>query len=218
MIATTRIGDAAAVRDSASMRRAALEAGIPYFTTRRGRARGGGRDPRAASRGGAADRAPGPAHRVAMTSFRDAAAAIRGPLEFALRGEDAAARVHDLAADAARGARRRRRAVDPARGEEAPARGVRAARRRRRSRRRSPGSRSASRRCSTPTIPTRMLAAAGLARAGRGSEDRAGARAQGDRDASRTCCSSCRAPTRTGARSCRSRSSRSAAPPASRAP
>ncbi len=33
VIATTRIGDAAAVRDSASMRRAALEAGIPYFTT-----------------------------------------------------------------------------------------------------------------------------------------------------------------------------------------
>ena len=33
VIATTRIGDAAAVQDSASMRRAALEAGIPYFTT-----------------------------------------------------------------------------------------------------------------------------------------------------------------------------------------
>jgi carbamoyl-phosphate synthase large subunit len=33
VIATTRIGDSAAVRDSASMRRAALEAGIPYFTT-----------------------------------------------------------------------------------------------------------------------------------------------------------------------------------------
>jgi carbamoyl-phosphate synthase large subunit len=33
VIATTRTGDAAAVRDSASMRRAALEAGIPYFTT-----------------------------------------------------------------------------------------------------------------------------------------------------------------------------------------
>jgi len=33
VIATTRIGDASAVRDSASMRRAALEAGIPYFTT-----------------------------------------------------------------------------------------------------------------------------------------------------------------------------------------
>ncbi len=33
VIATTRIGDAAAVRDSASMRRAALEAGVPYFTT-----------------------------------------------------------------------------------------------------------------------------------------------------------------------------------------
>jgi len=31
-----------------------------------------------------------------MTSFRDAAAAIRGPLEFALRGEGAASRVHDL--------------------------------------------------------------------------------------------------------------------------
>lgn len=33
VIATTRMGDASAVRDSASMRRAALEAGIPYFTT-----------------------------------------------------------------------------------------------------------------------------------------------------------------------------------------
>jgi carbamoyl-phosphate synthase large subunit len=33
VIATTRIGDSAAVRDSASMRRSALEAGIPYFTT-----------------------------------------------------------------------------------------------------------------------------------------------------------------------------------------
>jgi carbamoyl-phosphate synthase large subunit len=33
VVATTRIGDAAAVQDSASMRRAALEAGIPYFTT-----------------------------------------------------------------------------------------------------------------------------------------------------------------------------------------
>jgi carbamoyl-phosphate synthase large subunit len=33
VIATTRIGDAGAVRDSASMRRAALESGIPYFTT-----------------------------------------------------------------------------------------------------------------------------------------------------------------------------------------
>jgi carbamoyl-phosphate synthase large subunit len=33
VIATTRIGDAAAVRDSAAMRRTALEAGIPYFTT-----------------------------------------------------------------------------------------------------------------------------------------------------------------------------------------
>jgi carbamoyl-phosphate synthase large subunit len=33
VIATTRTGDAAAVRDSASMRRSALEAGIPYFTT-----------------------------------------------------------------------------------------------------------------------------------------------------------------------------------------
>ena len=31
-----------------------------------------------------------------MTSFREAAAAIRAPLEFALRGEDAAARVHEL--------------------------------------------------------------------------------------------------------------------------
>ncbi|HTO07811.1 MAG TPA: carbamoyl-phosphate synthase large subunit [Myxococcota bacterium] len=33
VIATTRLGDAAAVKDSASMRRSALEAGIPYFTT-----------------------------------------------------------------------------------------------------------------------------------------------------------------------------------------
>jgi carbamoyl-phosphate synthase large subunit len=33
VVATTRIGDAAAVKDSAAMRRAALEAGIPYFTT-----------------------------------------------------------------------------------------------------------------------------------------------------------------------------------------
>jgi carbamoyl-phosphate synthase large subunit len=33
VIATTRIGDAAAVQDSASMRRTALEAGVPYFTT-----------------------------------------------------------------------------------------------------------------------------------------------------------------------------------------
>jgi carbamoyl-phosphate synthase large subunit len=33
VIVTTRIGDAVAVRDSAAMRRAALEAGIPYFTT-----------------------------------------------------------------------------------------------------------------------------------------------------------------------------------------
>ncbi len=33
VIATTRIGDAAAVRDSASMRRSALESGVPYFTT-----------------------------------------------------------------------------------------------------------------------------------------------------------------------------------------
>ncbi len=33
-----------------------------------------------------------------MTSFREAAAAIRGPLEFALGGEDAAARVHELGA------------------------------------------------------------------------------------------------------------------------
>jgi len=33
-----------------------------------------------------------------MTSFREAAAAIRGPLEFALRGAEVAARVHDLAA------------------------------------------------------------------------------------------------------------------------
>ena len=33
VIVTTRAGDAAAVRDSASMRRAALELGVPYFTT-----------------------------------------------------------------------------------------------------------------------------------------------------------------------------------------
>jgi carbamoyl-phosphate synthase large subunit len=33
VVATTRIGDPAAVKDSAAMRRAALEAGIPYFTT-----------------------------------------------------------------------------------------------------------------------------------------------------------------------------------------
>jgi carbamoyl-phosphate synthase large subunit len=33
VVATTRIGDSDAVRDSASMRRAALEGGIPYFTT-----------------------------------------------------------------------------------------------------------------------------------------------------------------------------------------
>jgi carbamoyl-phosphate synthase large subunit len=33
VVATTRIGDAAAVQDSASMRRSALEGGIPYFTT-----------------------------------------------------------------------------------------------------------------------------------------------------------------------------------------
>jgi len=33
VIATTRIGDAVAVQDSASMRRSALEAGTPYFTT-----------------------------------------------------------------------------------------------------------------------------------------------------------------------------------------
>jgi carbamoyl-phosphate synthase large subunit len=33
VIATTRIGDAVAVQDSASMRRSALEGGIPYFTT-----------------------------------------------------------------------------------------------------------------------------------------------------------------------------------------
>ena len=33
VIVTTRIGDAGAVRDSATMRRAALEVGLPYFTT-----------------------------------------------------------------------------------------------------------------------------------------------------------------------------------------
>ena len=33
MIVTTTIGDAKAVRDSAAMRRAALENGVPYFTT-----------------------------------------------------------------------------------------------------------------------------------------------------------------------------------------
>jgi carbamoyl-phosphate synthase large subunit len=36
VISTTRLGDAAAVRDSASMRRAALEHGVPYFTTAAG--------------------------------------------------------------------------------------------------------------------------------------------------------------------------------------
>jgi carbamoyl-phosphate synthase large subunit len=36
VITTTRLGDAAAVRDSASMRRAALEHGVPYFTTAAG--------------------------------------------------------------------------------------------------------------------------------------------------------------------------------------
>ncbi len=33
VIVTTQIGDAKAVRDSAEMRRAALENGVPYFTT-----------------------------------------------------------------------------------------------------------------------------------------------------------------------------------------
>jgi carbamoyl-phosphate synthase large subunit len=36
VFSTTRLGDVAAVRDSASMRRAALEHGIPYFTTAAG--------------------------------------------------------------------------------------------------------------------------------------------------------------------------------------
>jgi carbamoyl-phosphate synthase large subunit len=36
VISTTRLGDLTAVRDSASMRRAALEHGIPYFTTAAG--------------------------------------------------------------------------------------------------------------------------------------------------------------------------------------
>ncbi|MEE8558327.1 MAG: carbamoyl-phosphate synthase large subunit, partial [Myxococcota bacterium] len=36
VVSTTRIGDLAAVRDSASMRRAALEHGVPYFTTAAG--------------------------------------------------------------------------------------------------------------------------------------------------------------------------------------
>ena len=33
VIATTRMADADAIRDAASMRRAALDAGVPYFTT-----------------------------------------------------------------------------------------------------------------------------------------------------------------------------------------
>ena len=33
VMVTTRSGDAAAVLDSGSMRRAALEVGVPYFTT-----------------------------------------------------------------------------------------------------------------------------------------------------------------------------------------
>ena len=36
VISTTLAGDAVAVRDSASMRRAALEHGVPYFTTAAG--------------------------------------------------------------------------------------------------------------------------------------------------------------------------------------
>ena len=36
VVSSTRIGDLAAVRDSASMRRAALEHGVPYFTTAAG--------------------------------------------------------------------------------------------------------------------------------------------------------------------------------------
>jgi carbamoyl-phosphate synthase large subunit len=36
VVVTTQLGDPAAVRDSASMRRAALEHGVPYFTTAAG--------------------------------------------------------------------------------------------------------------------------------------------------------------------------------------
>jgi carbamoyl-phosphate synthase large subunit len=36
VISTTRLGDVGALRDSATMRRAALEHGVPYFTTAAG--------------------------------------------------------------------------------------------------------------------------------------------------------------------------------------
>ena len=65
---------------------------------RRRRARRRLRDPRAARGRSAADRAPRPVPGVAMSRWRDAVRAVRGPLEFAQRGPEAAERVLELAA------------------------------------------------------------------------------------------------------------------------
>ena len=181
VITTTRIGDAEAVRDSASMRRSALEGGDPVLHDRRRRARRCLRDPRAARGRSAADRPPGSARGASGVALARRRPRHSGPARVrAARpgGRGARARARR---DVARGARARGRAVDPARGGQAPARGARAARRRREPRGARGGRRPSSRRSSIPRSPSAASRSRRRGCPGSGRRPRRRC-AQGDRD------------------------------------